>query len=175
MNAARSPTQSFALQKTDHRSHKRSRCNVFCCCGKISSWCIIQLPPAERTRVVQNQDMWWGSSGATGFISLSFRHCWFSCLCPDKSLLCCSVTLDLHHSQSVSWCFAVALNFQSLGYPMDLNDGRFQDNGGCGYVLKPAVLTCSQRSFDPSCSQRGFKPTHLLLKVQRQSSEHRIM
>ncbi|XP_047453187.1 1-phosphatidylinositol 4,5-bisphosphate phosphodiesterase zeta-1-like [Mugil cephalus] len=59
----------------------------------------------------------------------------------------------------------VALNFQSLGLPMDLNDGRFQDNGGCGYVLKPAVLLSSQTSFDPGSSQHGFKPTHLLLKV----------
>lgn len=60
--------------------------------------------------------------------------------------------------------FSVALNFQSLGFPMDLNDGRFQDNGGCGYVLKPAVLMFSQRNFDPGCSQHS-KPTHLLLKV----------
>ncbi|XP_044213643.1 1-phosphatidylinositol 4,5-bisphosphate phosphodiesterase zeta-1-like isoform X2 [Thunnus albacares] len=59
----------------------------------------------------------------------------------------------------------VALNFQSLGLPMDLNDGRFRDNGGCGYVLKPAVLMSSQRSFDPGCSQHNVKPTHLLLKV----------
>ncbi|KAL7401634.1 hypothetical protein ABVT39_002367 [Epinephelus coioides] len=59
----------------------------------------------------------------------------------------------------------VALNFQSQGLAMDLNDGRFQDNGGCGYVLKPAVLLSSQRSFDPGCSQHGLKPTHLLLKV----------
>ncbi|XP_057693133.1 1-phosphatidylinositol 4,5-bisphosphate phosphodiesterase zeta-1-like isoform X4 [Corythoichthys intestinalis] len=59
----------------------------------------------------------------------------------------------------------VALNFQSPGLPMDLNDGRFQDNGGCGYVLKPAVLMTSERCFDPSCSQRGIPPTHLLLKV----------
>ncbi|XP_062276752.1 1-phosphatidylinositol 4,5-bisphosphate phosphodiesterase zeta-1-like [Scomber scombrus] len=58
----------------------------------------------------------------------------------------------------------VALNFQSLGLAMDLNDGRFQDNGGCGYVLKPAVLMSSQRSFDPSSSQH-VKPKHLLLKV----------
>ncbi|XP_061826272.1 1-phosphatidylinositol 4,5-bisphosphate phosphodiesterase zeta-1-like [Nerophis lumbriciformis] len=59
----------------------------------------------------------------------------------------------------------VALNFQSLGLPMDLNDGRFQDNGGCGYVLKPAVLMSSQKSFDPGGNQRGVQPTHLLLKV----------
>lgn len=63
-------------------------------------------------------------------------------------------------------CFAVALNFQSLGLPMDLNNGRFQDNGGCGYVLKPVVLMSSQGSFDPSCSKRSHKPTDLLLKVQ---------
>ncbi|KAF0040703.1 hypothetical protein F2P81_006601 [Scophthalmus maximus] len=59
----------------------------------------------------------------------------------------------------------VALNFQSLGLPMDLNDGRFQDNGGCGYILKPAVLMSSRRSFDPGCSRRGLQTTHLLLKV----------
>ncbi|XP_031138673.1 1-phosphatidylinositol 4,5-bisphosphate phosphodiesterase zeta-1-like isoform X3 [Sander lucioperca] len=57
----------------------------------------------------------------------------------------------------------VALNFQSLGLPMDLNDGCFQDNGGCGYVLKPAVLMSSH--FDPGCSKHGHKTTHLLLKV----------
>ncbi|KAM9377706.1 1-phosphatidylinositol 4,5-bisphosphate phosphodiesterase zeta-1-like [Pholidichthys leucotaenia] len=59
----------------------------------------------------------------------------------------------------------VALNFQSLGSPMDLNDGRFQDNGGCGYVLKPAVLMSNQRIFDPNSSQHKRKPTRLLLKV----------
>ncbi|XP_071382007.1 1-phosphatidylinositol 4,5-bisphosphate phosphodiesterase zeta-1-like [Centroberyx affinis] len=59
----------------------------------------------------------------------------------------------------------VALNFQSVGLPMDLNNGCFQDNGGCGYVLKPAVLRSSQRSFDPNCCQHRLRPTHLLLKV----------
>ncbi|XP_047195932.1 1-phosphatidylinositol 4,5-bisphosphate phosphodiesterase zeta-1 [Hippoglossus stenolepis] len=58
----------------------------------------------------------------------------------------------------------VALNFQSLGLPMDLNNGRFQDNGGCGYTLKPAVLMSSETSFDPGCSQHS-KATRLLLKV----------
>lgn len=67
-------------------------------------------------------------------------------------------------------CFAVALNFQSLGFPMDLNGGRFQDNGGCGYVLKPAVLMSGQSSFDPGCGQHRFSPTHLLLKVQIRST-----
>ncbi|KAG7231121.1 hypothetical protein INR49_027161, partial [Caranx melampygus] len=65
---------------------------------------------------------------------------------------------------------SVALNFQSLGLPMDLNGGRFQDNGGCGYVLKPAVLMSSQSNFDPGCSQDRFNPTHLLLKVRLRST-----
>ncbi|XP_017160596.1 1-phosphatidylinositol 4,5-bisphosphate phosphodiesterase zeta-1 isoform X2 [Poecilia reticulata] len=59
----------------------------------------------------------------------------------------------------------VALNFQSPGLSMDLNNGRFQDNGGCGYVLKPAVLMSSEKSFDPSTSCRYLKPIQLVLKV----------
>ncbi|RXM98905.1 1-phosphatidylinositol 4,5-bisphosphate phosphodiesterase zeta-1 [Acipenser ruthenus] len=35
---------------------------------------------------------------------------------------------------------SVALNFQSLGEAMDLNRGKFQDNGNCGYVLKPHFM-----------------------------------
>lgn len=63
-------------------------------------------------------------------------------------------------------CFTVALNFQSLATPMDLNDGRFQDNGGCGYILKPAVLMSTQGDFDPGRSRRSFQTKHLLLKVR---------
>ncbi|CAL8375742.1 unnamed protein product [Arctogadus glacialis] len=58
----------------------------------------------------------------------------------------------------------VALNFQSLGLPMDLNGGRFQDNGRCGYVLKPAALRRSGQGNSAS-SLQGPRPTQLLLKV----------
>ena len=34
----------------------------------------------------------------------------------------------------------VALNYQTTGLMMDLNQGKFLENGGCGYVLKPAVM-----------------------------------
>ncbi|XP_040392307.1 1-phosphatidylinositol 4,5-bisphosphate phosphodiesterase delta-3 isoform X3 [Cygnus olor] len=37
-------------------------------------------------------------------------------------------------------CQLVALNFQTPGYEMDLNAGRFLGNGCCGYVLKPPFL-----------------------------------
>ncbi len=34
----------------------------------------------------------------------------------------------------------VALNYQTPGKAMDLNEGKFRDNGGCGYLLKPAIM-----------------------------------
>ncbi|KAM4012074.1 1-phosphatidylinositol 4,5-bisphosphate phosphodiesterase zeta-1-like [Anomaloglossus baeobatrachus] len=37
-------------------------------------------------------------------------------------------------------CQMAAMNFQTPGIPMDLQDGRFLDNGRCGYVLKPEFL-----------------------------------
>jgi hypothetical protein len=43
-------------------------------------------------------------------------------------------------------CQMVALNFQTADSPLMLNDGRFLQNGGCGYVLKPpAVLGAATR------------------------------
>ncbi|KAG8446963.1 hypothetical protein GDO86_014415 [Hymenochirus boettgeri] len=46
-------------------------------------------------------------------------------------------------------CQLVALNFQTPGYMMDLNRGRFQDNGLCGYVLKPEFLRKEDGYFNP--------------------------
>uniref|UniRef100_A0A8C7Y1W2 Phosphoinositide phospholipase C n=1 Tax=Oryzias sinensis TaxID=183150 RepID=A0A8C7Y1W2_9TELE len=37
-------------------------------------------------------------------------------------------------------CQIVALNFQTAGLEMDLNDGLFKQNGGCGYILKPDFM-----------------------------------
>ncbi|XP_059127896.1 1-phosphatidylinositol 4,5-bisphosphate phosphodiesterase delta-3 isoform X1 [Peromyscus eremicus] len=48
-------------------------------------------------------------------------------------------------------CQLVALNFQTPGYEMDLNTGRFLINGQCGYVLKPAYLRQLDTTFDPEC------------------------
>ncbi|KAM4843768.1 1-phosphatidylinositol 4,5-bisphosphate phosphodiesterase delta-3 isoform 3-T3 [Thomomys bottae] len=50
-----------------------------------------------------------------------------------------------------SGCQLVALNFQTPGYEMDLNAGRFLINGQCGYVLKPACLRHPDTTFDPEC------------------------
>ncbi|XP_040473220.1 1-phosphatidylinositol 4,5-bisphosphate phosphodiesterase delta-3 [Falco naumanni] len=53
-------------------------------------------------------------------------------------------------------CQLVALNFQTPGYEMDLNAGRFLGNGRCGYVLKPPCLR----------SPPGEGPHHLALHVR---------
>lgn len=43
----------------------------------------------------------------------------------------------------------VALNYQTGSLPMWINLGKFQDNGGCGYVLKPKFLLDPNEKFDP--------------------------
>ncbi|KAF2358784.1 Phosphatidylinositol-specific phospholipase C X domain, partial [Trinorchestia longiramus] len=37
-------------------------------------------------------------------------------------------------------CQLVSLNFQTPGQMMDVYEGKFRSNGGCGYVIKPAVM-----------------------------------
>ncbi|CAG0899970.1 unnamed protein product [Darwinula stevensoni] len=44
-------------------------------------------------------------------------------------------------------CQMVALNFQTPDRAMQLNQGRFLANGGCGYVLRPEFML--SESFDP--------------------------
>lgn len=43
----------------------------------------------------------------------------------------------------------VALNFQTPDLPMQLNQGKFEYNGGCGYLLKPDFMRRKDRIFDP--------------------------
>ena len=47
-------------------------------------------------------------------------------------------------------CQLVALNYQTSGAAMQLNTGKFRDNGGCGYVLKqPELQVSAAKPFDP--------------------------
>ncbi|XP_008535044.1 1-phosphatidylinositol 4,5-bisphosphate phosphodiesterase delta-4 isoform X3 [Equus przewalskii] len=46
-------------------------------------------------------------------------------------------------------CQMVAMNVQTAGLEMDIHDGLFRQNGGCGYVLKPDFLRDAQSSFHP--------------------------
>jgi phosphatidylinositol phospholipase C, delta len=48
-----------------------------------------------------------------------------------------------NYNPVVAWamgCQLVALNFQTSDTPLLLNDGRFRQGGGCGYLLKPACV-----------------------------------
>ena len=48
-----------------------------------------------------------------------------------------------NYNPSFMWqvgCQIVALNYQSDGLPVHINQGKFADNGGCGYVLKAPHL-----------------------------------
>ena len=44
----------------------------------------------------------------------------------------------------------MALNFQKLDLPMALNEAMFNDNGQCGYILKPDILRDRSLGFNPN-------------------------
>eukprot|EP00049_Salpingoeca_infusionum_P008537 m.141773 g.141773 ORF g.141773 m.141773 type:complete len:1199 (-) comp14042_c0_seq10:362-3958(-) len=46
-------------------------------------------------------------------------------------------------------CQMVALNYQVMDAPMQLNMGKFEQNGRSGYLLKPTLYTNPQRTFNP--------------------------
>jgi hypothetical protein len=56
-------------------------------------------------------------------------------------------------------CQLVALNYQTACREMQMNQGLFQDNGGCGYVLKPEFMRQEKIDFDP---HGPFKDVHTL-------------
>ncbi|XP_068602512.1 1-phosphatidylinositol 4,5-bisphosphate phosphodiesterase delta-4 [Brachionichthys hirsutus] len=64
-------------------------------------------------------------------------------------------------------CQIVALNFQTAGLEMDLNDGLFRQNGCCGYVLKPDFMRDGNTQFSPDKPEgrRGHKPLRLSIQV----------
>lgn len=61
----------------------------------------------------------------------------------------------------------VALNFQTAGTEMDLNDGLFNQNSSCGYILKPTFLREYENAFDPDRPQDSgnYHPKKLIIKV----------
>ncbi|KAG7276530.1 hypothetical protein CRUP_014271 [Coryphaenoides rupestris] len=66
-----------------------------------------------------------------------------------------------------SGCQMVALNFQTAGEQMDLNQGRFLPNGRCGYILKPGFLRVPTSTFDPENTGGGpgHVPTQLTIRI----------
>lgn len=64
------------------------------------------------------------------------------------------------------FCFKVALNFQTPGCEMDLNDGRFLQNGCCGYVLKPRFLCNGQSTFQPEAPLQGSSHKSIMMMIK---------
>ncbi|KAG8188386.1 hypothetical protein JTE90_019290 [Oedothorax gibbosus] len=69
------------------------------------------------------------------------------------------------------WCLGcqlVAMNYQTAGLMMDLYQGWFQQNGYCGYTLKPSFLRDPLCLYS-GCSSKdplpGVEPTILNLKI----------
>ncbi|XP_055990572.1 1-phosphatidylinositol 4,5-bisphosphate phosphodiesterase zeta-1 [Sorex fumeus] len=62
-------------------------------------------------------------------------------------------------------CQMVALNFQTPGTPMDLQTGRFLDNGGAGYVLKPKFLRDEKSNFDPNVPPKDDNPFTVTIRL----------
>ena len=53
----------------------------------------------------------------------------------------------------------MSLNFQTRDEATMLNDGLFEDNGRCGYVLKSKLLTSGYLDFSPG------SPTHEFTQI----------
>ena len=68
-----------------------------------------------------------------------------------------------NYSPLLAWsvgCQMVSLNFQTSDVNLRSNDGRFRENGNCGYVLKPSSILSD---FDPT--QPPPVPVKLSVKV----------
>eukprot|EP00542_Grammatophora_oceanica_P011355 CAMPEP_0194035676 /NCGR_PEP_ID=MMETSP0009_2-20130614/8091_1 /TAXON_ID=210454 /ORGANISM="Grammatophora oceanica, Strain CCMP 410" /LENGTH=602 /DNA_ID=CAMNT_0038677125 /DNA_START=14 /DNA_END=1819 /DNA_ORIENTATION=+ len=65
-----------------------------------------------------------------------------------------------NYSPMLAWslgCQLVSLNFQTKDTPLFLNDGRFRENGGCGYVLKPSTMMMQE--------PHSFAPVQLSIRI----------
>ncbi|GAB6030959.1 hypothetical protein CHUAL_007783 [Chamberlinius hualienensis] len=64
-------------------------------------------------------------------------------------------------------CQMVALNFQTSDLPMQINQGKFEYNGNCGYLLKPDFMRRPDRTFDPfaECPVDGVIAAHCSVQV----------
>jgi len=51
----------------------------------------------------------------------------------------------------------VALNHQTGSEPLWFNHGKFQDNGGCGYILKPEYLIKPDPNYSPAMVRKPAK------------------
>jgi len=73
-----------------------------------------------------------------------------------------------NYSPILPWAMGtqlVALNFQTVGIPLLLNDGRFRENGGCGYVLKPFSKLFESQEPASELNKESRRPTVLSVRI----------
>jgi hypothetical protein len=76
------------------------------------------------------------------------------------------LNLTMLFPNSVNFFITVALNFQTPGLPMDLQNGKFLDNGGSGYILKPDILRDTTLGFNPNEPEYDDHPVTLTIRVR---------
>ncbi|XP_052126651.1 1-phosphatidylinositol 4,5-bisphosphate phosphodiesterase zeta-1 [Frankliniella occidentalis] len=76
-------------------------------------------------------------------------------------------------------CQIAALNYQGHGKPVFINEAKFGDNGGCGFVLKPDYLRlpdCAKFSYTPTANcinqLHALKDRRRLLEIRVISGQH---
>ena len=99
------------------------------------------------------------------------KKCLKTVCCESESLG--KNTLEIKNEKTLTlFCIfyfhPVALNFQTAGEGMDLNDGLFSQNGRSGYILKPSFMRDADQKFDPETPQKqdGHQPCILTIQVQ---------
>ncbi|XP_056244616.1 1-phosphatidylinositol 4,5-bisphosphate phosphodiesterase eta-2 [Seriola aureovittata] len=62
-------------------------------------------------------------------------------------------------------CHMVAMNYQTEGRMLELNQAKFSSNGNCGYILKPKCMC--KAAFNPMLDDPlpGHRKTQLVLKI----------
>jgi len=66
----------------------------------------------------------------------------------------------------------VALNHQTGTEPLWINHGKFQDNGNCGYILKPEYLRKADPNYAPSMPRKPAKTLFLSVVGAWQLPKH---
>ena len=69
----------------------------------------------------------------------------------------------------------VALNYQQSGKFMNLNDGFFQQNNACGYVLKPNLLRNGSRIEQVDVGMKVVQSNSLFRRFSRKSEKDKLL
>ncbi|XP_076153702.1 1-phosphatidylinositol 4,5-bisphosphate phosphodiesterase delta-3-A-like isoform X2 [Alosa pseudoharengus] len=159
-----SDDEAGAATKTTKVSPELSDLVVYCCSVPFRGFEeAAQRSPSEMSSFSENDALKLIKESGKQFVRLNCRQ--LSRIYPSGQRLQSS-----NYDPQGMWnggCQMVALNFQTPGEQMDLNQGRFLTNGRCGYVLKPHFLCQSDSNFNPENTGGGpgHTPTQLTIRV----------